>query len=113
MTQGNDIAKIAALAELLLEHRLGLMRQAADRLDRSKMQVSAIDRAAEPADLPEVMAGLVACEYRRWADARKVELNGVMARQTADVLAARSEAETAFGRVQALRGIAEKLKGRP
>ncbi len=112
MTRAKDLAKLASLADLLLQHRLGQMRQAAARLDRSRAQMTAIDRAAEPADLPEVVGALVACDYRRWADARKAELNEVIARQTAEAMAARAEAEMAFGRVQALRGITAKLQGK-
>jgi hypothetical protein len=112
MTRAKDLEKLGALADLMLEHRLGQMRQASARLDRSRAQMTAIDKAAEPADLPEVVAGLVACDYRRWADARKAELNTVIARQTADAMAARAEAEMAFGRVHALRRIAAKHLGK-
>lgn len=112
MTRAKDLAKLGSLGDLLLQHRLEQMRQAAASLERSRMQMSAIDKAAEPADLPDVVAGMVACDYRRWADARKAELNGVIARQTAEAMTARAEAEHAFGRVQALRGIAAKLQGK-
>ena len=112
MTIPDDFSKVTALADLLLQHRLGQMRQASARLDRSRAQMAAIDKGAAPADLPEVMAERVACDYQRWADARKAELNEVLARQTLDVLAARAEAETAFGRLQALRGITARLQGK-
>ncbi len=112
MTRREDIRKVSGLAELMLEHRLGQMRAAAQRLDRSRAQLAAIDREASPADLPAVTAGLVACEYQRWADARRAELNAVLARQTVDVLAARAEAELAFGRLQALRGTVAKMASR-
>lgn len=109
MSRAKDIDKLAPLADLLLQHRLGQMREANLRLERSRGQIAALDKAAEPAGLPEVVAALVACDYRRWADARKAELNAVIARQTAEAMAARAEAEMAFGRVHALRGIAAKL----
>ncbi|AZL59453.1 hypothetical protein EI545_11735 [Tabrizicola piscis] len=112
MTRRTETTKVITLADLLLRHHLGQMRQAAERLDRSRAQMAAIDKAADPADLPEVVAARVDCDYRRWADARKSELNLVLARQTAEVLAARAEAEVAFGRVQALRGIAARLHGK-
>jgi hypothetical protein len=109
MTRSDDYHKVMALADLLLQHRLGQMRQTSARLERSRAQMAAIDKGAAAADLPEVMAERVACDYRGWADARKAELNGVLARQTLDVMAARAEAQLAFGRVQALRGIVARL----
>jgi hypothetical protein len=112
VTRSKDLKKLEPLADLLLQHRLGQMRQANDRLARSRAQIAALDKAAEPAGLPEVVEALVACDYRRWADARKAELNEVIARQTAEAMAARAEAEMAFGRVHALRGIAAKLQGK-
>lgn len=112
MTRPDDYTKIMALADLLLQHRLGQMRQTSALLERSRAQMAAIDQGAAAADLPEVMADRVACDYRRWADARKAELNEVLARQTLDVMAARAEAQFAFGRMQALRGIAARLQGR-
>lgn len=112
MTRKEDFSRIASLADLLLDHRLSQMRQAAAQLERSQMQMAAIEKAAAPADLPEVISGLVGVDYRRWADVRKAELNIVMARQTAAAIAARAEAEMAFGRVQALRGISARLQGK-
>jgi hypothetical protein len=112
MTRPDDHGKIMALADLLLQHRLGQMRRTSALLERSRAQMAAIDQGAAAADLPDVMAERVACDYRRWADARKAELNEVLARQTLDVIAAREEAQYAFGRMQALRGIAARLQGR-
>jgi hypothetical protein len=56
------------------------------------------------------MAEKVALSYNRWAEQRRAELNLVMARQTADWIEARSEAQMALGRVQALEGLATRLK---
>ncbi len=112
MTRPDDYQKVMALADLLLQHRLGQMRQTSAKLEQSRAQMAATDRGATGADLPEVMAERVACDYRRWADARKAELNEVLARQTLDFMTARAEAQLAFGRVQALRGIVARLQGR-
>lgn len=63
-------------------------------------------------DLAPVLAGKVALTYDRWAEARRSELNLVIARQTAGWMDAQSAAQGAFGRVQALQGLAERLKAR-
>ena len=74
------------------------------------MQLGAINEAGRPADLEPVTAGKVALTYDRWADLRRSELNLVIARQTAEWMEARREAQTAFGRVQALQGLATRLR---
>jgi hypothetical protein len=95
---------------LLLDHRLSGLRAAADRREKSRMQIAALDMAAEPADLPTVAAGQVALRYQLWADVRRSELNTVLARQTAEWLTARDEARQAFGRAEALQAIILRLE---
>lgn len=112
MSQKHDIQRLEGLAQLMLDHRLGRLREAADLRDRSRMQLRAVNAAAEPADLPPVAAGLVGIAYQRWADVRRAELNAVIARQTVDWMQARAEAGNALGRMQALRGVAEMLQKR-
>lgn len=110
MTKASDMIRLAELAQLVLDHRLSRLRSAASELERSRMQIAALDPAAAPADLEPMMAERVALTYSRWADQRRSELNLVVARQTADWMEARSEAQTAFGRVQALQGLSTRLK---
>lgn len=109
MTKAQDMTRIAELAQLMLDHRLSQLRMARTELDRSKSQLQAINAAAEPADLPLVAAHTVGMSYQRWADVRRSDLNLVIARQTAGWIGAREEAGAAFGKLQALRGLAEKL----
>ncbi|HLQ17671.1 MAG TPA: hypothetical protein VK146_01725 [Tabrizicola sp.] len=112
MSKASDMARLAEVAQLMLDHRLGQLRLAAANLERSRMQIAALDQTGQPADLEPVTAGKVALAYDRWADLRRAELNLVIARQTASWLEARGEAQTAFGRVQALQGLATRLKER-
>ena len=110
MTKLADIARMAELAQLVLDQRLGRLRGAAAELERSRQQIAALDLSAAATDLEPVTAEKVALTYDRWADQRRSELNLVIARQTASWIEARSEAQTAFGRVQALQGLATRLK---
>jgi hypothetical protein len=112
MSKTKDISRLAELAQLMLDHRLAQLRSSADQLDQSRMQLGAINRAAEPADLDPVISAKVGLGYDRWADVRRADLNLVIARQTAAWLGAQGEARTAFGRVQALQGVAARLKTR-
>lgn len=113
MTGREDLQRLTALAQLVLDQRLAQLRQNAAELDRSEGQLQAINAAAAPADLPPMAAGLVEINYGRWADARRAELNAVIARQRGAVIAAKDEATTAFGRLQALKGVAARLLRRP
>lgn len=109
MTRASDVAALQKLARLLLDHRLFRLRAAADRREQSRMQIVALDRVAEPSDLPPVAATQVLLHYELWADARRSELNTVLARQTAEWMSAQDDARLAFGRAEALRGIAARL----
>lgn len=109
MKRTAELARLAQLAQLALDHKLSTLRTNADRLEQSRMQLSALNQTAQPVDLDPMTSTRVGLDYERWADARRAELNLVIARQTAVWLEARSEAQTAFGRVQALQGLAEKL----
>lgn len=111
MTKAKDIHRLAAVAQLMLDHRLGQLRNAAAELERSRMQLAAINQAARPAeDLAPVVAEKVALTYDRWADARRSELNLVIARQTVDWMEARTDAKGAFGRLQVLQGLEARHK---
>jgi hypothetical protein len=112
MSRAKDIAALQDLAQLLLESRLSSLREAADRREQSRMQIAALDLAAEPPDLPPIAAGQVALRYQLWADTRRSDLNTLLARQTAEWMEARAEARHAFGRTEALRGLADRLARR-
>lgn len=112
MTKAQDMTRIAELAQLMLDHRLGQLRTTRVELDRSKSQLQAINAAAEPANLPLVASQTVGLTYQRWADVRRSDLNLVISRQTADWIGAREAAGIAFGRLHALRGLVAKLEKR-
>jgi hypothetical protein len=110
MTKPGDLKPLADVAQLMLDHKLGQLRTAKAELERSRTQLAAINRAAQPADLAPIMADKVALTYDRWAEKRRSELNLVIARQTVDWMEAQGDARTAFGRMQALQGLAARLK---
>jgi hypothetical protein len=109
MSRGKDIARLEGLARLVLDHRLALLRKAAEQRQQSQMQLAALERNEGPSGLDAVAAGQVALRYQRWADVRRTELNAVLARQTAAWLDARHDAQRAFGQAEALAKLAERL----
>lgn len=108
MTRSKDLVALVHLGQLVLDHKLGVLKSTSDRLAHSRMQLSAVNQAGQPADLDPILSSKVGLGYERWADVRRSELNLVIARQTAAWLEARGEAQTAFGRVQAL----QRLEGK-
>lgn len=113
MTKARDLQRIAEVAQVMLDHRLGQLRAAAAELERSRMQLSSIDAGRKQSgELDPIAEERVALTYDRWADVRRSELNLVIARQTVGLIEARSDAQTAFGRVQALQGLATRLRDR-
>jgi hypothetical protein len=100
------------VAQLMLDHRLGKLHGASADLERSRKQLLAINQVSEASDLELITAGRVVLAYDRWADHRRSELNLVIARQTVTWMDARDQAQTAFGRVQALQGLATRLNER-
>lgn len=111
MTKAKDLGRLAEVAQLMLDHRLGQLRASAAELERSRMQLASINERARPSEELEPMtAGKVGLAYDRWADVRRSELNLVIARQTAGWIEARTEAQNAFGRLHALQGLGTRLK---
>lgn len=109
MNRAQDLKKLQAITDLVLDARQLRLRQACDARERSVSQLQALAVPEPRADLPVVAGELVSLTYQRWADLRRAELNAVIARQTVEMMAARAAAALAFGRAEALRGVAGKL----
>lgn len=106
--KSGQIARLRPLADMLLEARLTALQAAAAARAASLDRLADLERAAPATDLPDIAAAEVGMRYQRWADQRRAELNLTLARQTAAWIEARQAAAQAFGRSQALRGLADK-----
>ena len=110
MTKTVQLRRLEQVAGLLFDCRLTDLQCAA----RARLETEArLAGLATPAtligELPQVAAEIAALNYQRWADARRAELNQTLARQTAAWIDARDAARLAFGKTQALAGVAAKL----
>lgn len=113
MSKARDLSRLSKVAQLTLDHRLGQLRASAAEVERSRMQLASINASARTVDdIAPVTAERVVLSYERWADVRRSELNLVIARQTVAWMEARGEAQAAFGRVQALQGLATRQRER-
>ena len=113
MNQKQQLAKLQQIAGLLLDSRLAALQTAARAKAESEAQLTGLaDFVVASADISTVAAEKAALTYQRWADTRRVELNLLLARQTVAWMEARDAARVAFGKTEALAGVARKLAAR-
>ncbi len=113
MSQKQQLAKLGQLANLLLDSRLAVLQAAARAKLESEARLAGLMVTPPVAEqISEIAGALAALSYQRWADARRAELNMLLARQTVTWTEARDHACEAFGKKQALGGLATKLATR-
>ncbi|OYU38778.1 MAG: hypothetical protein CFE33_13145 [Pseudorhodobacter sp. PARRP1] len=98
------------MANLLLDSRLATLHAAARAKTETETQLDGLMTPPQAAaQVSEISAALAGLSYQRWADARRADLNMRLARQTVAWIDARDAAREAFGKKQALGGVAAKL----
>lgn len=111
MTQKQQLIKLRQISSLILDSRLSTLHAAAKAKQESETQLAGLNHVpSRPEDLSDVALERVALNYQRWADARRSELNMLLARQTVAWMEARDAAREAFGKKEALGGVAAKLE---
>jgi len=105
-----SLQRLEDLAALILDGRLSALRHAARAKADSEERLAGLAAPPAPEGLSGAAGELAALNYQRWADARRAEINRVLARQTAELAEATDAARTAFGRRQALAGLVGKAE---
>jgi len=105
-----QIARLCTLTDLMLNASLTSLQSAAAARTASLDRLADLDQTTLATDLPNLALAEVEIRYQRWADQRRAEINLTLARQTAAWIEARQAAALAFGKAQALQGMAKKLK---
>jgi hypothetical protein len=109
MTKRDDLTRLHQISTLMLDTRLARLTSAARAKRQSEDQLEGLSKPAPlPEDFPAVVGQLAMLTYQRWAEARRAEINLVLARQTAEWIDARDAAREAFGRAEAV----DKLRSR-
>ena len=91
---------LETLARLIRDHDMARLQRLATQRDATRAR---IDRLSVPVALCEDPALFAARQtHLRWAAAQRMQMNVMLARQTADLLDQRCKALRSFGRVQAL-----------
>jgi hypothetical protein len=104
-----DLRRLGELTGLMLDHRLAVLRKAAEAKAQSETALAALSRPMPEGDgLVGASAELAALAYERWADARRAEINQQLARQTHIWMEARDAAQIAFGKAEVLRRLRDR-----
>lgn len=110
MSRNPQIERLGQIADLLFDSRLAVLQAAARAKLETETQLAALmTPPAEATQVSEIASALAGLSYQRWADARRADLNMRLARQTVAWAEARDSAREAFGKKQALGGVAAKL----
>lgn len=103
-----ELRRLRELADLVLDQQLQALRAAFDAKAQSEAALEALARPMPQSDgLLGASAEIAALAYGRWADARRAEINQVLAWQTSQWIMARDAAKIAFGKADALRRLDE------
>lgn len=113
MSSAKDIAGLQRVAQLMLDHQLTHLQTIARRRAETEAALARLDQLPTSDELllgasPE----LVALNYQRWCEARRVTLVQALAAQTEEWQAARHAAQQAWGKCQALQGIVNAARPR-
>ena len=106
-----SLDRLTTLSDLILDTQLAKLQASAAERNKSLQRLE--DLAAPPSDdADDIARAATLMRYERWADARRREINLVLARQTAVWMEARQNAQMAFGRAAVLKRIQKTLKKR-
>lgn len=105
-----NLQNLCALTQMVLDVRLARLTEAANARDASLAHLAGLARTSQVDGLSEIAQAQVQLTYDRWAEARRAEINLVLARQTAEWMEARADASLAFGRTDVLRRLIARSK---
>lgn len=103
MKRDERFSRLIKITEVLFESKLVKLRSTANAMSETEACIEALSRPDMKIEYGnEVVGALSQLQYKRWADARRYELNLTLAAQKADWLDASDDARKAFGKKVAL-----------
>jgi hypothetical protein len=102
------IDRLAKLSRLVLDVALSEVERAARARAESRDLLAGLASASAPAELATIAGARAELRYQQWAEARRAEINVILARQTAEWMQAREAARHAFGRAEVLRELSRR-----
>jgi hypothetical protein len=105
----HSLDRLTAIAEIIVEQRLAKLQACAAERNNSLQRLQDLVPTSS-AETDPISQATTLLRYETWADARRREINLLLARQTVAWLEARSEAQSAFGRADVLKKLAKTQK---
>lgn len=114
MTKAQNLARLRALTDMVLDSHLGDLRAKASQRQATIDKLAGL-RAPTPMldDAAGISDALAALNFQIWAEARRAELSQTLARQTAVWLDSRDQARVAFGKARGFEKLVEKTRLNP
>ncbi|WP_050527814.1 hypothetical protein [Pseudorhodobacter aquimaris] len=112
MSSLKRLQKLKALSDMIFDQHLSTLQVCAAARATSQQRLEGLRVKETPAMDPIAQAQTM-LRYEQWADARRAEINITLARQTAEWMEARKDAQRAFGRAQVLGQLQDKLGKKP
>lgn len=110
MSKSDQLNRLQNIAHVMLDSQLAGLKLAARAVQDTQNRLAGLAASPVPTgELSDIAVALSGLAYERWADARRVELNLILARQTAIWLDASDAARQSFGKTQALDAVKRKL----
>lgn len=109
MTPFEKLDRLSLIARMMLDRDLAALRQAANAKSASEARLADLAATPPATDLPVVAAQVAELRWQKWADQRRAEVNLMLARQTADWIEARENAQRAFAKGEALRAVRKRF----
>tara|TARA_R110002096_G_scaffold123112_2_gene266468 strand:- start:4242 stop:4595 length:354 start_codon:yes stop_codon:yes gene_type:complete len=104
VSRRETLSKLVRIGDMLLDKKMQELQIAA--AERARNLALLRDLTPGPIEEPQTIAGAqAALRYNRWADARRAEINLVLATRTAEWLQAKADAERALGQAEVLKNI--------
>lgn len=105
MTRKDRLKALGHLVELIRDHDIARLQRLGAQRDQTQSKIEALSRPKPLPEDPTVFAAQQA--HARWAAHQRIQLNMVLAHETALVLEQRRKTIRSFGRAQAIARLKE------
>ena len=109
MKHPKSLPRLQALSDLILDQKLAVLQACAAERNATIQRLLDLT-PGQPQTLGTIADAQTMLRYESWADARRAEINLILARQTAEWMEARRRAELAFGRANVLHRLGKRAR---